>query len=616
MADAPSTVEIPHSSIGFIIGPNGSNIKRLTKSTRCEIKIPRGIPKPPEGQEDTTMITISLEGPPAARILAAQAVKDVASGHDTEDFQARADGALLVSHNLEHRDRESWTQWKLTCKEFAFGIRTEIGRKAVRVFSAKGKLTGDAANKVRAVVDEVIQAAHVLVELEVEALLETDPMNANFDKAVAPLVDQYGVLLHIPLPEDGVVKLKLVGPEEPTRDAALLLEARYAKKKFTASILQASGQVQAMNEEMRGDWDGDMRNLESEYSVKVKESPSIIWVCGDNAEGVENAKRTLLDMLPFYLPSGFHMRSDIPTEAFNDFRKDPGIRGLISQPECAIQWDKIQGTAWICGKHREAVENRLNELMGKWESEHWEQELEDYGVAMWLLGPRGSGDFLRRMKAESGAYIKVCPNALKVWVESDNPQKLLMGKEQVLRGLESLEKKKKADEEGLGPGPKIKEVVSAQPARMQKMMSQLAMLEAIKDAAKRGLPPPKKLLRELAEARGLPSLDSLDKKEEEEAPVGRERSRSRDRAAPPRNTVTQEVMEFNPATGLMEANNIDIDMGPGIIEAAASAGAAQPAPAAAAAEAPLIPVASSSDAREARLRAAEQRAVTPATAAS
>jgi len=478
----------------------------------------------------------------------------------------------------------SWGQWKFTCYEREYNIRAEMGRKAARVWSLKkGGLQGEVAKKLRQQVDDIIEQARNLVELEVEAILETDPQNANYDEAIAPIVDQCGVQLRIPLPEDGVCKLRIIGPEDSARDVALLLEAKYVKKKFTASVLQAPGQVQAMTGQQNEDWDGDMRALESEYQVKVKESQHCLWIQGDNAEGVTNARRTLVDMLKFYLPSGFLLRENLPQTSINELRVDPGIRQLIALPDCAIAWDRIQGTAWICGSKREAVEERINEFMKKWEAEHWEKDLEDYGVAMWLLGPQGSGQWLHRMQTECGAKMKVCPNALKVWVEGP-PLKLAEGKRLIEEGLERLEQKKRDDAEGLGPGPKVKEVLSEQPPHMRAMMEKLAMLEAMKTAMARGGPPPKKLQEELLRARGLAPLDELDGPKEE-----RERSRSRDR---PSNSVQQEVTEWNPATGQMDATTVDVDMGTG---------------AAAATEAPA-PAASPAEARERALRAAQERA--------
>merc|ERR1719277_2285274 len=140
------------------------------------------------------------------------------------------------------------------------------------------------------------------------------------------------------------------------------------------------------------------------------------------------------------------------------------------------------------------------------------------------------------------------------------------------------------------------------------MMEKLAMLEALKDWKRTSHgegPPPRKLMEQLREARGLKSLEELDREREEAANPPRERSRSREREAPPRNTVTQQVMEWNPATGEMEAATVDVDMGAaaeatpaGTAEQRAGAPDAAPASASAAED-----TASAPNARERALRA-------------
>merc|ERR1712039_340509 len=100
-----------------------------------------------------------------------------------------------------------------------------------------------------------------------------------------------------------------------------------------------------------------------------------------------------------------------------------------------------EGSAWICGSERAAVEKRINEVLDIWSAEHWEMDLEDYGVAMWFLGPKGSGEYAARIASESGAKVKVCPNNLKIWVDG-KPGAVQQAKRQIMQGLEQLEKKK------------------------------------------------------------------------------------------------------------------------------------------------------------------------------
>merc|ERR1711933_652690 len=116
----------------------------------------------------------------------------------------------------------------------------------------------------------------------------------------------------------------------------------------------------------------------------------------------------------------------------------------------------------------------------------------------------------------------------KVWVEG-KPQQLEEGKKLVLEALEKLEQKQKQDEENGGRTVKVKEVLTEQPPHMRAILEKLAMLEAMKKGGK----PPPELLRE----RGLL----------------RERSRSREREQVPQNVEVQQVMEWNPATGEIEA---------------------------------------------------------------
>lgn len=503
-ADVPKVLQVPADAIGRLIGPNGCNLKRLVQSTGCKIEIPKD-----KKDEEETTVNVQLVGSDSQRRLAAFAIRDVVDGGDVEDTAARADGAMIIAHGLEHRDRESWLQWRLTAYEQEHSVRMEVGRRAVRIWSERrGGLSGQSSANVRAEANQCIEQARGLAELEVEARLDTDADNAHYDQAVLPLVQQYGVLVWVPQPEDGAIKLRVVGPTEPAKDAALLLEARYAKGKFTASVLQVAGQVQLMCAEMAADFTNDLRNLETEYSVTVKERSHILWLFGENAESVQNARGTLMQMMAWYMADSFFLLENLPKDCIDEIRADSAIRRLQAKPECAIAFDRIQGTAWICGSLREDVQKRISEIVGKWESEHWEMDLEDYGVAMWLLGPGGTGDWMKRMRNETSADIRVCPNALKVWVHG-KPAIMEAGKKIVLEALERLEQKKKQDEENGGRTFKVKEVLSDVPPHMKAIMEKLQILEMMKKGGK----PPEHLLKE----RGLVA-----------APT-RERSRSREK---------------------------------------------------------------------------------------
>jgi len=431
------TVDVPEDSVGLVIGRAGNVINRLIKATGCRIEVPRNKKANEEG-----LVQVQLKGTAEQCRLAADAIKDIIKGGDAEDHAARAEGALVMQHDLQNFDREAWVAWRLVATEKEFGVKVDMGRRALRVWATGGKpIVGAVAQKLRAAAETAITQAQELIELVVDALIEHEPDGAMYDRAVAPLVDQYGVKIWVPRPEGGTVPIKIVGPDEPARACAALFEARYVKGKFTASVLQVPGQVQSMAGEMSSDYENDIKALESEFKVKLTQGHSMLWIAGNNAEAVANARQTIRDMLLFYFPTLFFLRKEIHPSAVEWLRSDEDMRLLRSKAECVIVLDEKEGSAWIAGPLREQVQKRIEVVLERFSREHWEMDLEDYGVAMWLLGPKGSGDFLHRMQVESGAKIKVCPNALKAIVEGKE-KAVADGKRLILDGLKKLEEKK------------------------------------------------------------------------------------------------------------------------------------------------------------------------------
>lgn len=472
---------VPKEIIGRLIGPNGSTLKRLVQSTGCKIEIPRAA----KGEEEPGEVAVQLLGGLEQRRKAAVAVRDMLEGGEAEDHAARADGAMVIKHSLEDHERRSWLAWKLVPTEHEQKIRVDMGRNAVRIWkSGRGPaLTGAAAGKVRAAAEAAIAEARELVELNVDVPIENEPENVGFDAAVRGLTEQYGVLLRFQEAEEDKRPVRVWGPAEPARDAALMVEARWVKGKSTSSLLQAPGQVQAMNEEMTNDFNGDIRSLESESSVKVHMGHTVIWISGANAEAVLGAKETLRQMLQFYLPDGFSFNENMGQKEFVDqLRQDPELRFCAQRPGGAMNLDSQQCQGWLCGEaeYREKIEKRIEAMQKKWATEHWEIELDNYGVAMWLLGPNGTGGWLQRMKTDCGAEMKVCPNALKAWVEGP-PSKVEAGKALILEGLEKLEEKRKADEDisvQEVATKKQKKVLTEHPPHMQAVLDSLRLLEA------------------------------------------------------------------------------------------------------------------------------------------
>lgn len=470
--EPPNEVEVPALDVGRIIGHAGSIIKRLIQSTGCKIEVPSG------GSKKEGNVLVQLSGTPEQRRIAAAAIKDICAGGDAADHVGRAQGAMVLQHGLEGFERPSWITWRLVPTERAHNVKVEVGRNAVRLWTTAGRIvTGEAAERAKAEALAAIAEARQLIELTVDCRLDLEAENADKDLALGPLIDQYGVLVRVNRPEGGVVPIKVVGPADPARDVAELIEARYVKGKTATSVLQLPGQVQAMHGQMKTDFETDVRALEEELRVKVECRRSVLSVMGPNAESVYNAKQTLRDMLVFYFPKDFFLLKGLHREAVKSLRADPDLRMIAARADCAIAWDGREGTGWICGsvESRQDVEKRIDALMKKWCAENWEMDLEDYGQAMWLLGPKGTGDFLQRMQMDSGAKIKVCPNALKVSAQG-HPMRVKEAEKLVKDALQKLEEKKKKEEEE-GEIIKVKPMLTEHKPEMQQLLSRLNELK-------------------------------------------------------------------------------------------------------------------------------------------
>lgn len=471
--DAPDSVEVPALDVGRIIGSNGNIIKRLIQSTGCRIEVPGDRPKE---NAPNAMVTVRLEGGPDQRRVAAAAILDIVSGGDADDHVARQQGGMILTHGFEDFERKSWVAWRLVPTEKEVGVKTDIGRQTVRLWARGRTLTAAEGQRAREEAEAAIAEARLLIELVVDCKLDLEAENAAQEISISPLVDQYGVLIRVNRPENGVVPVKVVGPADAARDAAEILEAKYVKGKATATVLQLPGQVQGMEGNMKQDFQNDVRELEGELKLKVLQRRTVMSIIGSNAESVNNAKKMLRDMLLFYYPADYYLLQGLKHAAIGDLRADEDLRIITTNQECAIAWDRNEGSAWICGpkEPREAAKARIEEFMKKWLSENFEMDLEDYGSAMWLLGPRGTGDYLQRMQAESGARMKVCPINCKVWARG-TPLQIKAAEAAVLDALQRLAEKKKLEEEG-GVVLKVKPLLAEQPEHMAIILGKLAEL--------------------------------------------------------------------------------------------------------------------------------------------
>merc|ERR1712151_432761 len=127
---------------------------------------------------------------------------------------------------------------------------------------AGGPLEDTVAEKVQEATGVVLAEAEELVEIVVDAKDRLEPEDAPTDPAVEPLIEQHGVIVRVCDQDDNVVsdiiKVRLIGPSKPVRDAEELVRARFVQGKATASVLQAVDQVQGMDKEMSADFARDL----------------------------------------------------------------------------------------------------------------------------------------------------------------------------------------------------------------------------------------------------------------------------------------------------------------------------------------------------------------------
>lgn len=386
-AEAPWHVEVLTSQLKYVEGPSETILKRIEKATKCQLEVNRRKGKKKalkaisyggqtqylddDGDQDDskTPVKIFIRGGPESRITCAELIRNVAEGEDVEILCARAAGAITFEHDIVHPDRVAWARWRLLLVAHEHGARGHIGKNTV-CLSAKsgGELDREVAEKVEAAAEAVIVEAQKLVELVVDGRDEYEPEDAPSDPAVAPFVDQYGVIVRVSDQDDNVVsdiiKIRLVGPADATNDVASILRARFVEGKSTAAVLQSLGQVQGMPAQTAGDFANDLKEFTAECGVLVHQTKTALWISGPDNEVVAEAKTTLQEMLQFYLgPAACLLMQGLQPAAINQLLEDQDIGGLMTKPDCVVAFDDGARTAWICGKHNSAVKFRIEEII-------------------------------------------------------------------------------------------------------------------------------------------------------------------------------------------------------------------------------------------------------------
>lgn len=437
-----TTVSVPQDAVGLLIGPQGSNIKRLMRSTGCKIDVPkRGTPAA-EGSE----ITVTLSGDAKAIEKAQKNIKELIETGCIDDIMDGGDGAMIITHNLPTPGTISWAGWRLIGVEHEHNVRAEIGKQAIRIFANdKAGIQGPAAAALKKAAEEVIDTARGLEESIVAVRAELSPDNVKWDAACAPLVEQWGILVE-PGKIEGRNVVSVLGPQAAARDVSALIEAKYVKGKVTSSVLITPTLIEDLPADMAEDFQRDLKALSEEEGVKVTRGAVSLRLTGKDEEAVARTRGTLRDMLAFYLPEKVAFQHSLKPSFLEMIREDNVLKGLRARTDSALALDDNEGSVWACGEAMKIVKEKVDALMKRWEVEHWEMELPHFTDAYWLLGPKGTGECLARMARESGAKMKVCPNAQMVWVDGPGA-KVEVAKELVLKALKVLEEKRKENPE-------------------------------------------------------------------------------------------------------------------------------------------------------------------------
>ena len=168
-AAVPRILEIGMESIGYVVGHNGSTLKRLAVTTGCPVEVPQRY-----WQDGAGTVAVKLLGGAKQRRLAMLAINHLVTGLGLDDVAARGKGALVIPHSLGgalSEDQKEWLCWRLAPLQHELAVRADVSGSAVRLWPAEGaSFAGGAANDgLKAVGEAVIALAHELHDQTVEA---------------------------------------------------------------------------------------------------------------------------------------------------------------------------------------------------------------------------------------------------------------------------------------------------------------------------------------------------------------------------------------------------------------------------------------------------------------
>jgi len=262
---------------------------------------------------------------------------------------------MVVPHSISDPEREAWMRWRLVPVEHQIGARAVVNGNSIQLAAKAGSLSRHA----KIAVEKVVEEACNLVELTIDVGQGAKYAKDDYISMIRPLVEQYGMRVR----SGNAATLKIVGPNQPAHDAAALLWAACAQGESAAIVIQAPGQIQALPAQMLTDFEGDLKTMEDEFNVKMHKYHTMMGVAGACQRSALQARRTLQEMLMFYLPDEFLLLSGLSHQGLVQLRTTAGLKALILKLGCTMSLDDSDSTAWICGKNCMEVQTHIEAVL-------------------------------------------------------------------------------------------------------------------------------------------------------------------------------------------------------------------------------------------------------------
>eukprot|EP00927_Polykrikos_kofoidii_P054946 TRINITY_DN49275_c0_g1_i1.p1 TRINITY_DN49275_c0_g1~~TRINITY_DN49275_c0_g1_i1.p1 ORF type:complete len:528 (-),score=128.42 TRINITY_DN49275_c0_g1_i1:97-1557(-) len=267
-----------------------------------------------------------------------------------QEQSRKAAPPIVMPIDIEDPQMLDWARFRLSGLGRESGVRAQVEPGIVKLFDVGGDvIDAERATSVSARVRSIVEQAGELTWLTVDAKLDRVPETTSFEE-VAALCDQYGVQIKKLRPKVEILPLSVFGSQEAARDVAAMLWSRFEQGKVVAPVLHVMGQLKAMPKQMGDDFVGDVRSLEKECGVEVTQGDVVIWVSGPDVETVGSAKRTLQEMLQFYLPQECGLIVGLNSAFIDSLRKDEELQMFRLRQESPVVLAYEDDAVWISGQ--------------------------------------------------------------------------------------------------------------------------------------------------------------------------------------------------------------------------------------------------------------------------